>query len=38
VYYSYAEHKKGKTAAQIRKGIMSGQWKQVNLETAAAIN
>jgi hypothetical protein len=38
VYYSYAEHKKGKTAAQIRKGIMSGEWKQVNLAAAAAIN
>lgn len=38
VYYSYAEHKKGKTAAQIRKGIIKGEWKQVNLESAAAIN
>jgi Protein of unknown function with PCYCGC motif len=38
LYYSYSEHKKGKTAAQIRKGIMTGQWKQVNMETAAAIN
>lgn len=38
LYYSYSEHKKGKTAAQIRKGIMTGQWKQVSLETAAAIN
>jgi hypothetical protein len=38
LYYSYAEHKKGKTAAQIRKGIMNGQWKQVDLETAATIN
>lgn len=38
LYYSYTESKKGKTAAQIRKGIIRGQWKQVNLETAAAIN
>lgn len=38
VYYSYAEHKKGKTAAQIREGIKRGEWKQVNLETAASMN
>ena len=38
VYYSYTQHKKGKTAAQIRKGIISGEWKQVDLQTAAAIN
>lgn len=38
LYYSYTEHKKGRTAAQIRKGIIKGDWKQVNLETAASIN
>jgi Protein of unknown function with PCYCGC motif len=38
VYYSYAESKKGKTAAQIREGIKKGEWKQINLETAASIN
>jgi hypothetical protein len=38
VYYSYVENKKGKTAAQIREGIKKGDWKQVNLETAAFIN
>ena len=38
LYYSYAEHKKGKTAAQIRKGIIKGEWKQVDLQTAAAMN
>ena len=38
VYYSYTQHAKGKTAAQIRKGIIAGEWKKVNLETAAAIN
>jgi hypothetical protein len=37
-YYSYQQHKMGKTAAQIRKGIIGGEWKQINLETAAAIN
>ena len=32
------QNKKGKTAAQIREGIKKGEWKQVNLETAASIN
>jgi Protein of unknown function with PCYCGC motif len=38
VYYSYSMHQKGKTAAQIRKGIIAGEWKRVNLATAASIN
>jgi hypothetical protein len=38
LYYSYTQHQKGRTAAQIRKGIIAGEWKQVNLETAASIN
>lgn len=38
LYYTYVQHKKGKTAAQIRKGIMDGEWKQVDLETATSIN
>ena len=38
LYYSYAESRKGRTASQIRKGIMQGEWKQVNLEAAAAAN
>jgi len=38
LYYSYTEHQKGKTAAQIRKGIIRGDWRQVNLEKAASIN
>ena len=38
LYYSYSQHQKGKTAAQIRKGIIAGDWRQVNLETAASIN
>jgi hypothetical protein len=38
LYYSYTEHKKGKTAAQIRKGIIAGEWKQVDLASAASIN
>jgi len=31
-------HKKGKTATQIRQGIVKGDWKQIDLQTAAAIN
>jgi len=38
VYYSYQQHKKGKTATQIRQGIIKGEWKQVDLQTAAAID
>lgn len=38
LYYSYQQHQKGKTAAQIRAGIIKGEWKQINLETAATIN
>ncbi len=36
LYYSYGQTKKGKTAAQIRKGIISGEWKQVDVQAAAA--
>jgi hypothetical protein len=38
LYYSYSMHQKGKTAAQIRKGIIQGEWKQVDLQAAASIN
>ena len=38
LYYSYSMHQKGKTSAQIRKGIIRGEWKQVDLQTATAIN
>jgi hypothetical protein len=38
LYYSYQEHKKGKTAAQIRAGIIKGDWKLIDLQSAAAIN
>jgi hypothetical protein len=38
LYYSYSMNQKGKTAKQIRQGIIAGEWKQVDLETAAAIN
>ncbi len=38
VYYSYQMTKQHKTEAQIRKGIIAGEWKQVDLQTAASIN
>ena len=38
LYYSYQMTKQHKTAAQIRKGINAGEWKQVDLQSAAAIN
>ncbi len=38
LYYTYGEKKKGKTVAQIRKGIITGEWKAVTPETAAALN
>ena len=37
LYYSYTMYKKGKTAKQIRKGIIAGEWNQVDLQTAASI-
>jgi Protein of unknown function with PCYCGC motif len=38
LYYSYQENKKGKSASQIRAGIIKGEWKQIDLQTAASIN
>jgi hypothetical protein len=38
VYYSYKQHQAGKTATQIRAGIIKGEWKQIDLESAATIN
>jgi hypothetical protein len=38
LYYAYALHKQGKTARQIRAGIVKGDWKQIDLATAASIN
>jgi hypothetical protein len=37
LFYSYQMTKKGKTPAQIRKGILQGEWKNIQLETAASI-
>ena len=38
MYYSYLMTKKGKTPAQIRQGIVKGEWEQIELQTAASIN
>ena len=38
LYYSYQQHQKGKTASQIRAGIIRGDWKQMDLQSAAAMN
>jgi len=38
LYYTYKLHKQGKTARQIRAGIVKGDWKQIDLATAASIN
>jgi hypothetical protein len=38
LYYTYQMHKQGKTAQQIRAGIIKGDWKQLDLLTAASIN
>ena len=38
LYYSYQQHKDGKTAAQIRAGIIKGEWKSIDLQSAATIN
>ncbi len=38
LYYSYLMHKRGKTAAQIRQGVIKGEWKTVDLQNAVSIN
>jgi len=38
LYYSYEQHKKGRTAEQIRAGIIKGDWKQIDLDSATEIN
>jgi hypothetical protein len=37
LYYTYAMYKKGKTASQIRAGIIKGEWKSIDLDKAASI-
>jgi Protein of unknown function with PCYCGC motif len=38
LYYSYQQQQRGKTASQIRAGIIKGEWKQIDLQSAATIN
>jgi hypothetical protein len=38
LYYAYTMNKQGKTAREIRAGIIKGDWKLVDLSTAATIN
>jgi Protein of unknown function with PCYCGC motif len=38
LYYANAMTKKGKTPTQIRQGIIKGEWKQIDLQTAVSSN
>ena len=38
VYYAYQQTKLKKTPAQIRDGIIKGEWKQIDLEAAVNMN
>jgi hypothetical protein len=38
LYYTYTMYKQHKTAREIRAGIIKGDWKSVDLLTAASIN
>ena len=38
LYYTYTMYKQHKTAREIRAGIIKGEWKSVDLATAASIN
>jgi hypothetical protein len=38
LYYTYQMNKQGKTVKGIRASIIKGEWKQVDLESAASIN
>src|SRR5271167_1076550 len=37
LYYTYAMNKQGKSAREIRAGIIKGDWKSIDLSTAASI-
>ncbi|HEX6802500.1 MAG TPA: CYCXC family (seleno)protein [Terriglobales bacterium] len=37
LYYSYQMTEQHKTAAEIRKGIIAGEWKKIDLQSAAAM-
>ena len=38
VFYAYQQTKLKKTPAQIRAGIIKGEWKSIDLESAASSN
>ena len=38
VYYSYQQTKLKKTPAQIRDGIIKGEWKSIDLDAAVSMN
>jgi hypothetical protein len=38
LYYTYNMNKQGKSAKEIRAGIIKGDWKDIDLSTAASIN
>src|SRR5208282_4706845 len=38
LYYTYTMYKQHKTAREIRAGIIKGDWKAIDLSTAASIN
>jgi hypothetical protein len=38
VYYAYQQTKLKKTPAQIRDGIIKGDWKSIDLESAVSMN
>ena len=38
IYYAYQQTKLKKTPAQIRDGIIKGEWKSVDLEAATSVN
>ena len=38
LYYVYGQKKKGQTVAQIRKGVIAGDWKKITPEDAVALN
>ena len=38
VYYTYQQAKLKKTPAQIREGIIKGEWKSIDLDAAVNIN
>ena len=38
VYYAFQQTKLKKTPAQIREGIIKGEWNKIDLEAAASMN